>query len=298
MRELTAYFDETGHADDPQLSFVGMAGFVAPHAAWMNFEEQWKDALRNAHLSEPFHMKDFAHSVGQFESWKGKEEDRKLLLSRLVEIIRGTGATPIGAAVSLRDFETLTPVQRLGFRGPYYICFQTCTRGAAIEAVFEDQAERVTMVYAFNGEYGTNRDGGAEKLWQAIRKYVTLGCNLRDRMGSYKSSTPSDSYPLQAADLFAYELCHEFENRIKRPNDRMRWPLRQIMRMYKIPSPQIRLLDRKELMRTIAESGWEDQTGVEELKNDQRRSAQEDMMRWLMERGEFGAFRDGQNQRE
>ena len=26
---------------------------------------------------------------------------------------------------------------------------------------------------------------------------------------------------LQAADLFAYELCHEFENRMERPRDKM-----------------------------------------------------------------------------
>jgi hypothetical protein len=286
---LTAYFDETGHAADPQLSFAGMAGFVAPSAAWTSFESQWKDTLKNAQLSEPFHMKDFAHSIGQFKSWKGNEDKRRLLLRRLIEIIRETNATPIGAAVSLRDFESLTEAQQSMYRGPYYICFQTCTRGAAIEAVFEDPAERVAMVYAFNGEYGTNKDGGAEQLWQAIKKHVTLDCDLNSRMGSYTSSTPAELCPLQAADLFAYELCHEFENRIKRPGDRMRWALRQILRMYRIPSPQIRLLDRKELLRLIAESKWPDQTGVEELEKRQMLSAQESMMRWLTERGEFAA---------
>ncbi len=287
MLMLTAYFDETGHADDPQLSFAGMAGFVAPAGAWANFEDQWNDTLRNAQLSEPFHMKDFAHSVGQFKSWKGKEDKRRLLFGRLIEIIRETKATPIGAAVSLRDFESLTPKQQSHYRGPYYICFQTCTRGAAIEAVFEEPSEKVAMVYAFNEEYGTNIDGGAEKLWQAIKKHVTLDCDLRSRMGSYASSTPGELCPLQAADLFAYELCHEFENRIKRPNDAMRWGLRQILKMYTIPSPQIRLLDRKELLRLMAESGWEDRTGFEELKDNQMLSAQESMMRWLIERGDF-----------
>jgi hypothetical protein len=54
------------------------------------------------------------------------------------------------------------------------------------------------------------------------------------------------------------------------------------------PFPQIILFDRKELLRRILESGWEDQkTGVEEVSNDQMLSAQESMMRWLVERGEF-----------
>jgi hypothetical protein len=106
-------------------------------------------------------------------------------------------------------------------------------------------------------------------------------------MGSFASGTPTEMCPLQAADLFAYELCHEFENRIKRPHDKMRWGLRQILRMYRIPIPQIRLLDTKELLRVIHESQWPDQTGAEEINNHQMRSAQESMMRWLVERGEL-----------
>ena len=280
---LTGYFDETGHADDPVLHFAGMAGFVAPHGAWINFENQWSDTLKNALLTEPFHMKDYAHSLGQFKGWKGKEEKRKLFFGRLLEIIRETKAKPIGAAVSLRDFETLTPEQQTQFHDPYYLCFQACTRGAAIEAVFEEKAEQVTTVYAFNEEFGTNKNGSAEQLWQMIRKHYDHG----HRLGSYASSTPAERCPLQAADLFAYELCHEFENRIKRPNDRMRWGLRQILRMYAIPSPQILMFDRKELLRRIKESDWPDQTGVEEVSRTQMLSARESMVRWLIERGEF-----------
>lgn len=288
MLMLTAYFDETGHADDPVLSFAGMAGFVAPLGRWLNFEQQWKDALRNADLSHPFHMKEFAHYRGQFTSWEGQEEKRRMLLGRLIEIILETGATPIGAAVSLRDFESLTPTQQSQFRDPYYICFQQCTRGAAIEAVFEDPSEQVAMVYAFNEEFGTvNARSGAEALWHSMRKHVTLDCKLNSRMGSYASSTPMETCPLQAADIFAYELCKEFENRIHRPNDKMRWALRQILRLCKIPLPRIVLLDRKELLRRILESGWSDQTGVEEVRNHQIRSSQESMMRWLIGRGEF-----------
>jgi hypothetical protein len=284
MLMLTGYFDETGHADDPVLNFAGMAGFVAPLGRWLNFTDQWTDTLKNAGLSEPFHMKDFAHSTGQFKTWKGREDNRRLLFGRLVEIIRETKATPIGAAVSLRAFENLTPVQQTEFRDPYYLCFQTCTRGAAIEAVFESPSEKVSMVYAFNEEYGTaNRQNGAEALWHVMKKYVTLDCDLGSRMGSYATGTPREVPPLQAADLFAYELCHEFENRIKRPTDSMRWGLRQILRMCQT-SPRIILFDRKELLRRILESGWPDQTGVEEVSNDQMRSAQEAMMSWYIKR--------------
>jgi hypothetical protein len=65
--------------------------------------------------------------------------------------------------------------------------------------------------------------------------------------------------------------------------------LRQIMGMYRIPSPQIRFFDRKELLRLIKESRFPDQTGVEEVDHSQMKSAQESMMNWLLQRGQFRA---------
>jgi len=284
-KNFTSYMDETGHPDDPKLEYVGMAGFVAPFAAWEIFEESWSDLLRNAGLSEPFHMKDFAHSQGQFKSWKGKEELRRAFLGRAVNLIVETGATPLGAIVSVSGFKSLTAAQQCCYVSPYYIAFQDCTHGAGIEAMYEAPEETVAMVYSYQSEYGTNNGGHAEQLWHAIKKLRDIG----NRMGSYASSTPEALCPLQAADLFAYELSHEFENRIKRPNDAMRWGLRQIVGMYKIPSPRIRLYDRKELLRVVRDSRFPDQTGVEEVANDHVRSAHEHMMKWLMERGQFTA---------
>ena len=282
---LTSYMDETGHPDDPNLEYVGMAGFVAPFGAWEVFESAWEDLMRNAGLSEPFHMKDFAHSVGQFKPWKGKEEIRRAFFGWAMNLIVETRATPIGAIVSLSGFRSLTESQRSSYLSPYYIGFQNVTRGAAIEAMFEEHEEKVAMVYAYQSEYGTNNGGRAEQLWHAIRKHTDFG----SRMGSYASATPAELSPLQAADIFAYELSHEFESRVKRTNADVRWGLRQIFGMYRIPSPQIRLLDRKELLRTIKESHFPDQTGVAELDDNQEQSAHESMMKWFLERGQFTA---------
>ncbi len=282
---LASYMDETGHPDDPKLEYVGMAGFVAPAGAWEVFEGAWDDLLRNACLKAPFHMKEFAHSEGQFESWKGKEDIRRAFFGRAMNLILETRGTPIGAIVSLSAFRSLTKEQRTSYLSPYYVAFQTVTRGAAIEAVFEQPHEKVAMVYAYQEEFGANEGGRAEQLWHAMKKYYEHG----NRMGSYAPGEPADLAPLQAADIFAYELSHEFESRVKRPNAEMRWGLRQIVSMYNIPSPQIRLFDRKELLRTIKESHWPDQTGVEELDDSQEQSAHESMMKWLIHRGQFTA---------
>jgi len=58
--------------------------------------------------------------------------------------------------------------------------------------------------------------------------------------------------------------------------------------MYRIPDPRIHLYDRKELLRVIKDNHFPDRTGVGEVDND-KRSAQETMMKWLLERGQFTA---------
>lgn len=282
MLMLTSYMDETGHSDDPNVNYVGMAGFVAPLGEWGIFAEHWQNTLDNARLKEPFHMKDFAHSQGQFKGWKEKKEKRQMLYGRLMEIIRGTKATPVGAIVSLKDFRSLTKPQQSSFLDPYYVAFQTCTRGAAIEAVFAPPEETVAMVYGFQSEFG----GRAEQLWCAIKESYEFG----NRMGSYASSTPKQFVQLQVADVFAYELGREFERQVKRPGCDMRWGLKQILRMVSIPIPQIILFDRKELLRRIKESNFPDQTGVGEIENNQQFSAMNQMMNWMRERGRAGEF--------
>ena len=104
---LTAYFDESGHQDDEKCRYVGMSGFVAPHANWDAFEPRWRATLRDSDLLEPFHMKEFAHSAGQFETWKGDEPRRRRLFGALIDAIDDAEATPIGAVVSLDGFVVL-----------------------------------------------------------------------------------------------------------------------------------------------------------------------------------------------
>jgi hypothetical protein len=280
-----SYMDETGHPDDPMINYVGMAGFVAPAGTWEVFSAAWQDTLNNAGLKKPFHMKEFAHSTNQFENWKGKEADRKLLFGELIGHIRNAHAAPVGAIVSLRDYESLTLSQQSAFRDPYYLSFQTATRGAALEAWLEE-GEKVAMVYSYNEEYGTDNGGSAEKLWHTMRGIWEHG-NL---MGSYASGTPADLCPLQAADVFAYELSHDFERMISAPNAGMRWGLKQLLRLYPLPLPQIRYLDRRQMLRIIRQNAnYQDKTGIEVLgeETEEKSAASKLMREWMTVRGEY-----------
>lgn len=286
--DLTSYMDETGHSEDPKFHFAGMAGFVAPLDTWMSLGKVWTEIFDIFHLKEPFHMKEFAHSVGQFKDWKGKETKRRLLYCALVTTIVKSHAIPIGAIVSLEDFRSLTPAQQSHFKDPYYITFQTCTRGAAIQAMAFPN-EKVAMVYAYNQSkgaikpqetYSVDQAGHAEQLWHAIKDSTDFG----PWMGAYASSTPELTVQLQIADLFAYELAKEFENLLTRPNDSMRWGLQQILIGFGSALHFVQLFDRKELLRIIKESNWPDQTGTEEIDDRQMISAHKKMVDWFLKR--------------
>ena len=293
MFMLRSYMDESGHSEDPNLHFAGMAGFVARWDQWEIFAPRWIDTLKNAGLKKPFHMKDFANFQGEFaEGWRSENDlKRKALLGRLLELIVETRAVPVGHIVSLEGFRSLTEAQQSGFaKNPYFISFQHCTRGAAVQGIGYPADEKVAMVYAYNHEFGTvtapepysvDQAGMAAKLWHEMQQSTDFG----QWMGSYASGSPVDCVQLQAADIFAYELTKEFENRIRRPSDDMRFALRKILTLVKSRLPFIRLFDRKELLRVIRENGWPDQAGVEELDVMENVSAMEHMWRWLNERG-------------
>jgi hypothetical protein len=247
MLGLTAYFDESGHADDPRCRFVGVGGLCAPLATWEAFDEKWQEILNEQCGGHPFHMKAFSFGEGHFKGWD--KPRREKLFGALVKTIKESKARPFGAVVSLDAWDYLCKAipgidKVLG--EPYHWCFQDATRAATVSLLehsidhlddsmeFENK-ESVAMVYARQKEYGTITSptgtaresmGRSENLWYAIKDanpYVGRW------MGSYASESPDDLNFLQAADLFAYELVHEFENRVNRPADDMRWALSELL---------------------------------------------------------------------
>jgi hypothetical protein len=250
MVGLTAYFDESGHSDDSKCRFVGMGGLCAPLEAWEKFDEKWQSILDAQCGGEPFHMNKFSAHEDPYKGW-GKER-REALLGALVQAIKESGAKPFGAVVSLDAYDLVCgafPGVDSFFGNPYLICFMDCTVAAAASVIGHsmrfshdvkqlmefERTESVAMVYAHQQEYGTissppgsNRQnmGKAESIWYGIKEaHPAIG----RWMGSYSSALAEDLNFLQATDLFAYELTHEFENRINRPDDKMRWALAQML---------------------------------------------------------------------
>jgi hypothetical protein len=127
--------------------------------------------------------------------------------------------------------------------------------------------EQVAMVFAHQETYGSvdakgsdnlDQAGDLERLFYAIKRLLPHG----NAIGSYGSSTPQESIPLQTADMLAWELTKEFETVLQNPPPRpMRKSLRELLRAGG-DKPLIRLFDHYHLLRTIKQSGFPDQTGT------------------------------------
>lgn len=261
---LTAYIDESGHAKDPRSRFVGMGGLVADCCSWRQLETVWRDALAAAGISGPFHMREFAHRVGQYKGWE--ENRRRLLFGALVNAIVDAGAVPVACVVSLDHFNAASQQLRDFYHGPYYMAFQHVTKGAALQALPTDliaEPQTVDMVYAIQEEFGTTaareegiKAGSAQELFRAMKALTYVG----QWMGNYGVDSPDANPSLQAADLFAYEITKEFENLVSRPDDEMRWALRQILRpLSHFPRHHlIQFYDGHEMVRIFLEATGQD----------------------------------------
>lgn len=221
---LCAYFDETGHSADPKRRFVGIGGFLARAEAWQSFDCKWRELCAAACIASPFHMTDFNGFRGQFENWRSESDHKRMnFLEQAINIIEKANPTPVGAIVSVEDFRSLRPDQQAQLRDPYFVAFQECTYQLAFAVAITAPREKVQMVYARQKEFS----GSAGQLWNVIKEHNPL---LGFWMNSYTVAEPRERTPLQAADIWAYELGRHFEYVLPNKSE-WRWAFRRFVQM-------------------------------------------------------------------
>lgn len=123
---FTAYFDDSGSPDSGIC--LGVAGFVATPEKWVEFEKAWHSVLTSYGIGY-FHMREYAHSVGQFKEWKGKEGKRRTLLKKLIKCLNGRVNMSFSSAVVLKEYnevDALYPMhEAMGY--PLALCGRTCS---------------------------------------------------------------------------------------------------------------------------------------------------------------------------
>jgi hypothetical protein len=225
MMKLTAYMDETGHAQDLAQKFVGMAGLIAPADKWSQFESGWHRVLGDFNLPY-FHMIEFAHSVKIFVPFKNDEPRRKELFGRLIEVIEAANPLPMGWILPLDVYRNLSPQEQNVFGEPYYRALLYCLflpapLYVATQSYEEIEQERIKLVFSEQIEFGP----------KALRYYETARSMypIFQRVDPPTFCDMKKLVPLQAADIVAYELNREYERQLFRPQDKPRFGYQRLL---------------------------------------------------------------------
>jgi len=219
-----AYMDETGHAADDAQMFCGMAGLLAPAYKWKVFEDNWNAVLKEFGIPY-FHMKEFAHSEGVFEGWKGNETKRRDLFNKLLNKIAAIRAVPVGSITSLDAYRNLTPEDQVVHHDPYLRSLMDCSGLPGF--VLQNQPSKVKFAVVFSQQAEFSHR--AKRVYQMISQYFSFG----QRMMYPDFKDMRDLVPLQAADIIAYELHREFERRLYYPDEKARYGYTRIEEMAK-----------------------------------------------------------------
>lgn len=124
MAMFTGYFDASGAPD--QGAALSVAGFVAKAEQWIEFERNWKEALKAYGVTD-LHMKDFGPGAGQYASWKDDKRKRRLFIERLVNIIKTRVRHSFVNSVMLADYRKVDELYPLSeMNKPFALAGSAC----------------------------------------------------------------------------------------------------------------------------------------------------------------------------
>ena len=246
-----AYFDESGSEELP--GYFGVAGFFGSDSQWSVFNRLWEETLETT--GAPYlHMREFAHSVGAFVEWKDDKVRREKLMAGVVAAILQSELTAVGSALLVGDFEALTEEQRIRLQSPYFCCLQEVLWGFALTMLDEFPKVEVHVTGDRHGQH----EAKARKLHRALRRIGGLRANLSAELNF---ADMRQTFGLQAADLLAYEMVKELRNQNVRPEDRMRWPLDQILSEPESPRGKMFKYITAEMLQAQAAGQWNRRRG-------------------------------------
>ena len=213
---FTAALDASGSGD---TSILVVAGFVAPDAGWDDFSREWRDRLAKDGL-DYFHMREYAHSVGPWESWGGDEKRRRALLRDLMSIIVGSVSQKVGSVIATSRFERIPQDLRRDFGfGRYSLAGRTVAADIRRWA----QRERITTPIPMVFEDGDKGKGELMKVFENDQLPPPVFRTKKDKVT--EGGAASAWLPLQAADLLAYEIYNAAEKAERNALTSMRWAL-------------------------------------------------------------------------
>jgi hypothetical protein len=232
MAIVTSYFDASGGSDQ---IVVASAAVVASPEIWEEFDRRWNSCLAAFDVSA-LHMKDFAHSNGEFEKWKCDEPKRRRFLNGLLWIIEDLVEFTSVCSVYIDDYRYADKYFQLSeSMRPYTLGSLTCASRIVMWAV-EQGHDIDDLIWVF--EKGDQDQSDLRKHWDLVYPDANVSpifCKKRD---IYPDKDKCRHIrPFEVADLIAYEhlQVHRlldkkqgevlYVDQLRRPIQRMRnWP--------------------------------------------------------------------------
>jgi hypothetical protein len=221
---IAAYIDETGHPTQ-RTGVFAFAGFMARVGDWKNFEHQWRSACPDDLF--PFHMMNFVRT-------RLPETRRREILGGLISCITQNNLVPFATIVTLSEYHSLGVSDRKRVGNLYYVALAHLMSqvGVAVLGAVDSSTgpfpsmPRVSVIFAKSEFSGRALDWWWESKTSGLgRPLAALVSGML--IEKIAVGRPEEEIPLQAADLWAYELGHH--HRSIRPQKRAaRWPFDQI----------------------------------------------------------------------
>jgi hypothetical protein len=200
---LTAYFDASG-ASAGQIAFA-VGGWISTVEKWTQFNFAWREML-NVHHADIFHASELETLKGRYSGWS--QEQKLAFQNDAYTLIERFAFTAISAVVVKTDFD-----RQFGFenykKGSVASCYNFCMIQCMGSIVSWANSQHYNGEISYIFEAGDEGQGGAnvglaETLADPEKKEKFL-------IGSYAFSSKESAGPLQAADIWAYEICKHAE---------------------------------------------------------------------------------------
>ena len=206
MRHWDCYFDTAGSESAANGTMLVTVGVVAERSKWTRFDRRWLRVL-DAEGVRGLHMREFAHSTGQYKEWKGDELRRAAFLQALVKEIKRGINTGFVSALVLADYRALDARYMLTetVGGPYALA-QVATIVRAFDWLWQRKHPGDGL-----GIFIEKGDAGQGALVAFLKREWDITPLISPRV----NDAGEEITPFQVADFIAYEHRYAYAKFLK-----------------------------------------------------------------------------------
>ena len=223
---IVGFFDDSGKESDTGNRFVVLAGFSAlDYSPFQKLHLQWAELLYR-HELPGIHMKNILN-IAKKRGWD--MPTLNAVLGEFIQVIRQSNLVGMGIGVDLEAWRLIRPEITRQLGDSQVFCCSRLVRSIMDRLeTLRMQHEEISVTFDRDFEFARRRVRLFEEL---SRQYPQIAAHV-----AQVSFADSESfYPLQAADLLAWETRRELFNKARATQSTARW--RDLMAA--LPSGQI-----------------------------------------------------------